>query len=57
MSQELTHNDVVADKIARAKRCGDKINQAMQEERCTLEVAVIVTEHGNFPQIKIVAGE
>jgi hypothetical protein len=48
---------VRADREERVKRCGDRINQVLQEERCALEVAITITAHGNFPQIKIVAGE
>ena len=58
MAQELNLSEMVkADKVERVKRCGDRVNQVLQEERCTLEVAITITANGNFPQIKIVAGE
>jgi hypothetical protein len=45
------------EKQGRAKRCEEKINQALQEERCSLEVAVLVTARGNVPQLNIIAQE
>jgi hypothetical protein len=57
MPREDLKELVRADKEERVKRCGERINQVLQEERCTFEVAVTITAHGNFPQIKIVAGE
>jgi hypothetical protein len=43
------------EKQDRVKRCEAKINQALQSERCSLEVAVLVTARGNVPQLNIVA--
>jgi hypothetical protein len=43
------------EKKARAKRCEEKINQALQEERCGLDVAVLITARGNVPQLNILA--
>jgi hypothetical protein len=57
MPREDLKELVRADKEERVKRCGERINQVLQEERCTFEVAITITAHGNFPQIKIVAGE
>ncbi len=39
----------------RIKRCEAKINQALQEERCGLDVAVLITGKGNVPQLNIFA--
>lgn len=43
------------EKQDRVKRCEAKINQALQEERCGLDVAVMVTARGNVPQLNIFA--
>ena len=43
------------EKQARVKRCEGKINQALQEERCTLDVSVVISARGNQPQLAIVA--
>jgi hypothetical protein len=43
------------EKQDRVKRCEAKITQALKDERCSLEVAVLVTAHGNVPQLNIVA--
>ena len=32
-----------------------KINQALQEERCGLEMSILVTARGNVPQLTIFA--
>ncbi|MEJ2671232.1 MAG: hypothetical protein P8168_03310 [Deltaproteobacteria bacterium] len=42
-------------KQERVERCEAKINQALQEERCGLEVAVLITAKGNIPQLNIFA--
>ena len=42
------------EKQERVKRCEAKINQALQDERCSLEVAVLITARGNVPQLSIV---
>ena len=39
---------------ARVDRTIQKINEILKEEKCTLSVAVLVTEKGNFPQVKII---
>ena len=44
-----------AEKQARVKRCEAKINQALQEERCKLAMAFMISEHGNTPQLTIFA--
>jgi hypothetical protein len=41
------------EKQERVKRCEAKINQALQDERCSLEVAVLITARGNVPQLNI----
>ena len=43
------------EKQDRVKRCEAKINQALQEERCGLDVAVMITARGNVPQLNIFA--
>ena len=43
------------EKQDRVKRCEAKINQALQEERCGLDVAVVITARGNMPQLNIFA--
>jgi hypothetical protein len=43
------------EKKDRAKRCEEKINRALQEERCGLDVAVVITARGNVPQLNILA--
>ena len=43
------------EKQDRVKRCEAKINQALQEERCGLDVAVVITARGNVPQLNIFA--
>jgi hypothetical protein len=43
------------EKQDRVKRCEAKINQALKDERCGFEVAVLVTAHGNVPQLNIFA--
>lgn len=41
------------EKQAQVKRCEAKINQALKEERCGLDITVLVTARGNVPQLKI----
>lgn len=43
------------EKQDRVKRCEAKINQALQDERCGLDVAVLITARGNVPQLNIIA--
>ena len=43
------------EKQDRVKRCEAKINQALQEERCGLEMSILVTARGNVPQLTIFA--
>lgn len=43
------------EKQERVKRCGEKIQKALKEEDCDLDVSVLVTVKGNFPQLNIVA--
>jgi hypothetical protein len=43
------------EKQDRVKRCEAKINQALQEERCGLDVTVLITAKGNIPQLNIFA--
>jgi hypothetical protein len=43
------------EKQDRVKRCEAKINQALQEERCGLDVTVLITTKGNIPQLNIFA--
>lgn len=43
------------EKQDRVKRCEAKINQALQDERCGLDVAVLITGTGNVPQLNIFA--
>jgi hypothetical protein len=39
----------------RIKRAGEKIQQALKEENCDLDVSMIITTKGNFPQLNIIA--
>jgi hypothetical protein len=39
----------------RIKRAGEKIQQALKEENCDLDVSMVITTKGNYPQINIVA--
>jgi hypothetical protein len=43
------------EKQDRVKRCEARINQALQEENCGLDVAVLITARGNVPQLNIFA--
>ncbi|MFA4904484.1 MAG: hypothetical protein WC600_17255 [Desulfobaccales bacterium] len=43
------------EKQERVKRCEAKINQALQDERCKLSVAFMISEHGNTPQLSVFA--
>jgi len=43
------------EKQDRIKRCEAKINQALEEERCSLDVTVLITARGNVPQLNIFA--
>jgi hypothetical protein len=43
------------EKQERVKRCEARINQALQEENCGLDVAVLITARGNVPQLNIFA--
>jgi hypothetical protein len=43
------------EKQDRVRRCEAKINQALQDERCGLDVAVLITARGNVPQLNILA--
>ncbi len=43
------------EKAARVKRCEARINQALQDEGCGLDVAVLITARGNVPQLNIFA--
>lgn len=43
------------EKQNRVKRCEAKINQALREEHCGLDVAVLITARGNVPQLNIFA--
>ena len=43
------------EKQDRVKRCEAKIHQALQDERCGLDVAVMITARGNVPQLNIFA--
>ena len=43
------------EKKERVARCEAKITQALKDERCSLEVAVLITARGNVPQLNIVA--
>ncbi len=45
------------EKQDRVKRCEAKINQALQEEGCSLDVTVLITARGNLPQLNIFAQE
>lgn len=41
----------------RIERCGKRLQQLLEEEKCTLEVAMLVTMRGNIPQITVVSTE
>ena len=43
------------EKQDRVKRCEAKINQALQDEQCSLEVAILISALGNVPHLQIVA--
>jgi hypothetical protein len=43
------------EKQDRVKRCEAKVNQALQDERCGLDVAIVITATGNVPQLNIFA--
>ncbi len=43
------------EKQDRVKRCEARINQALQDERCGLDMAVLITARGNVPQLNIFA--
>jgi len=56
MKPELNLSEMVkADRAERVKRCGDRINQVLKEERCILDVAITITLKGNLPQVRIIA--
>lgn len=38
----------------RVERCRQKIHLALEQEKCTLDVAVLVTARGNMPQLNII---
>jgi len=42
-------------KQERIKRVANKLQALLKEENCELDVAVIVSAKGNFPQLNIVA--
>jgi hypothetical protein len=46
---------VEKDKKDRTDRCAAVIDQILKAERCSLEVAVLVTARGNVPQLTITA--
>lgn len=57
--KELTEQEIAkmqeAKKQERIKRVADKLQTLLKEENCELDVAVIVSAKGNFPQLNIVA--
>ncbi len=63
MTDSLQENDptkearllIENEKKERVARCEAKINQALQEENCGLDVAVMITARGNVPQLNIFA--
>jgi len=42
-------------KQERIKRCAEKLQALLKEENCELDVSVVVTAKGNFPQLNIIA--
>lgn len=56
---EMTEQEIAqmqeAKKQERIKRVADKLQALLKEENCELDVAVIVSAKGNFPQLNIVA--
>lgn len=42
-------------KQARIRRCAEKLQALLKEENCELDVSVVVTAKGNFPQLNIIA--
>jgi len=56
---ELSEKEIAqmqeAKKQERTKRVADKLQALLKEENCELDVAVIVSAKGNFPQLNIVA--
>ena len=42
---------------ARVKRCLEKIEKALMEENCSLQMTMLITQQGNMPQITIIANQ
>lgn len=42
---------------AKVAACSKDIQKVLNEHDCHIDVAVLVTKHGNFPQLKIVPNE
>jgi len=38
----------------RMQRCTERLAKLLEEERCTLHVAMLVTPQGNLPQVRVV---
>jgi len=57
--KELTEQEIAqmqeTKKQERIKRVANKLQALLKEENCELDVAVIVSAKGNFPQLNIVA--
>jgi hypothetical protein len=46
--------EVQAEKQERQKKCGEAIEKALKEYRCTMEVGMLVTTKANIPQVQLV---
>ena len=42
---------------ARVKRCLEKIEKALMEENCSLQMTMLITQQGTMPQITIIANQ
>lgn len=54
ISAEKAKKMLLKEQQERVKRCQEKIQKALEEERCILDCQMIITERGNFKQINIV---
>ena len=42
------------DKKSRTKKCLEVLERVLKDNRCTIEVSMVITEKGNFPQVQII---
>lgn len=43
------------EKETRRQRCSDRIADILKEEKCRLDVAMLITAQGNIPQLQVTA--